>query len=671
MNLQLSLPDVARLAGVQRPAVSMWRRRYEAAERPFPRPVARVNSRELFDADEVVGWLEATGRAHGRDIRADVAAHALPAGLTLSSDPEAFDGLSALLALKAATDTALDGLTAEQLTALAASVDPRDTHLLREVAGLGAQAVSVAAYADELVEAAYSPRAALEGLLAARFRHDATDLTSSSLAPPVHDLVVALVRGLGVLLGTENPSYLDPTGVGSDLLLSAVDAAGDLHPDVLVSASEHQAARLFRRRAVARGLPLTPAPAALDDAQASVMLAHYPVVGSPQMTPLEMLDAIDELAVSMGDHHYAVVVAPAAVLVDRLRDRETRAVREQVLRAGRLRAALRLPAGSVTQRPRESLAIWILGTDPTDAVLGDRRVALGHLPSPSLDGTAVTAIVDDVVASASTLAVAHHFSHLALVRTAALLASSGSLIPTQRAPGRIPRSPADLALQVTALSTTQTFEAPLSDLRVEPGSEASAALASTLAGAVEEGTVRVISGNRTGFDLVDGGSVPVLGVSELTGEAANGSRRVDRLSFLGAQSSSRLTEPGDVVFCTAPCPRALVDTEGSSAVQYPARILRVNRDKGVGLSPWVIASTIASQPPGARDWRRWAVPVLPPTHVAPTDRALAAVEAQRQDLRRRLTDLDTLTDLVIAGVSSHALTLHPTDSPQQSIKEGT
>ena len=671
MNLQLALPDVARLAGVQRPAVSMWRRRYAAAERPFPRPVARVDSRELFDADEVVGWLEATGRVNGRDIRADVAAHALPAGLTLSGDSAAFDGLSALLALKAATDTTLDGLTAEQLTALAASVDPRDTHLFREVDRLGARAVSMAAYADEFADAAYSPRAALEGLLAERFRHDATDLTASSLTPPVHDLVVALVHGLEVLLGTENPSYLDPTGTGSDLLLSAVDGAGDVHPDVLMSASEHQAARMFRRRAAARGLLLTPAPAALDDAQASVMLAHYPVVGSPQMTLLEILDAIDELAVSMGDHHYAIVVAPAAVLVDRLRDHETRAVREQVLRAGRLRAALRLPAGSVTQRPRESLAIWILGADPTDAVLGDRRVAVGDLSSPSLDGASVTAIVDDVVASASTLAGAHHYTHLALVRTAALLASSGSLIATRRVPGRIPRSPADLALQVTALSTEQTFEAPLVGLRVEPGSEASAVLGSTLAGAVDEGTVRVISGNRTGFDLVGGGSVPVLGVAELTGEAANGSRRVDRLAFLGAHASSRLTEPGDVVFCTAPCARALVDIEGGSAVQYPARILRVNREKGDGLSPWVIASTIASQPPGARDWRLWAVPVLPPTRVAPTDRALAAVEAQRQDLRRRLTDLDTLTELLVVGVSSHALALHPTDSPKQPQKEGT
>ena len=282
------------------------------------------------------------------------------------------------------------------------------------------------------------------------------------------------------------------------------------------------------------------------------MLAHYPVVGSPQMTPLEILDAIDDLAVSMGDHHYAVVVAPAAVLVDRLRDRETRAVREQVLRAGRLRAALRLPAGSVTQRPRESLAIWILGTDPTDAVLGDRAVAVGHLTSPRRPRRLITAIVDDVVASASTLAGAHHYTHLALVRTAALLASSGSLIPTRRAPGTgssvtgRPSPPSRSALDSADLRGPSVRPSSRARLRGEP------ALASTLAGAVEEGAVRVISGNRTGFDLAGGGSVPVLGVAELTGDAAIGSRRVDRLAFLGAHASSRLTEPGDVVFCTAP-----------------------------------------------------------------------------------------------------------------------
>lgn len=162
MNLQLSLPDVARLAKVQRPVVSMWRRRYEKAERPFPRPVARLNKKELFDAYEVLGWLEATGRAQGRDLRGDAAVYALPTGLNLAADAVAFESLTALIALKASTDTTLDGLTSEQLNALAVSADPADTCMLREVRGLGAHLSTLATYADELVDAAYSPREALE-----------------------------------------------------------------------------------------------------------------------------------------------------------------------------------------------------------------------------------------------------------------------------------------------------------------------------------------------------------------------------------------------------------------------------------------------------------------------------------------------------------------------------
>lgn len=671
MNLQLSLPDVARLARVQRPVVSMWRRRYEEAEHPFPRPVARQDKKEVFDADEILRWLEATGRAHGRDLHGDAAAYALPAGLNLSADPAAFEGLTALIALKASTDTTLDGLTTEQLNALAISIDPRDTCLSREVQGLGAQLSKLATYADELVDAAYSPRDALEGLLAERFRHDATDLAASALAPPAHDLVVALATGLGVLLGAEGRAYLDPTGVGSDLLLSIVDAAGDPHPDVLIAESATSAARLFRRRAAARGLLLASAPALLNEARAAVILAHYPVVGSPQMTPLEILDSVDEVALSMGNHHYAVVIAPAAVLVDRLRDRQTCRVREQVLRTGLLRAALRLPAGLVTQRPRESLGIWILGTDPTDAPVGDRRVALGHLPSPTPTADCIVAIVDDVVASASTLASTHHYSNLSLVRTARLLADGGSVVPGRRTQAMTPPSPAELALRVAELSAARTLPGPLQGLGVATSSEPIAPRTVSLTDALEAGAVRVISGNRAGFDLAKGGSVPVLGVVELTIDGAIGSRRVERLAFLGGHGSSRLTEPGDVVFCTAPRPRALVDADGGSAVQFPARIMRVHPVKGEGLSPRVIASTIASQPVDARDWRRWVVPLLPPEQVGPTDRALDALAAQRRALWQRLADIANFTELVITGVSTHALTLHATASPQHLQKEVT
>lgn len=670
-GLRLSMTDIARLASVQRPVVSMWRRRYATAERPFPSPVARLSRQELFDAEEVLDWLEATGRAEGGDLREDAAVHALPTGLNLSTDPVAFAALTALLALKASTDAALDGLTDEQLYTLAVSVDPLDTHLVREVQALGAHLATLTTYADELADAAYSPSAALEGLLAERFRHDANDLATLSLAGPVHDLVVALTRGLGDLLDAEDPSYLDPTGVGSDLLLSVVDAVGDLHPDVFLTASDDQAARLFRRRATARGLLLSHAPAALNEAPAAVMLAHYPVIGSPHMTPLEILDAVDELVLSMGDHQYAVVIAPATVLVDRLRDRATRQLREQVLRTGRLRAALRLPAGLVTQRPRQSLAVWVLGTDPTDVSLGDRRVALGHLTSPIPTTAGITGVVDDVIASASSLAGAHHYSHLSLVRTATLLASSSSLVPSGRPHSTSPVSPAELALGVAELSAERTFPGPLQGMGVEASRGASAPRTTSLTDALDAGAVRVIGGNRAGFDLADEGSVPVVGVPELNGDTPSGSRRVDRMAFLGAHPSSRLTQPGDVVFCTAPRPRALVDAEGGSAVQYPARLLRLNPVKGEGHSPYVIASTIASQPPDARDWRRWTVPVLPATQVQPVDEALTAVETQRQELRRRLTELDTLTDLVIAGVSSHSFTLQRTDSPEHPQKEGT
>ncbi len=450
-----------------------------------------------------------------------------------------------------------------------------------------------------------------------------------------------------------------------------MDAAGDPHPDVLLAETEASAARLFRRRAAARGLLLAQAPGAINEARAAVMLAHYPVVGSPHMAPLEMLDAVDKLALSMGDHQYAVVIAPAAVLVDRLRDRVTRQVREHALRTGRLRAALRLPAGLVTQRPRQPLAIWILGPDPTDAPVRDRRVALGHLTSPAPANSEITAIVDDVLASASTLAGAHHYTHLVLVRTSTLLASSGSLVPSRRTHAMSPPSPADLALRVAELSAERTFPGPLQGMGIATSPKATAPRTTSLTDALAAGVVRVISGNRAGFDLVDGGSVPVLGVLELTSNAVSGSRSVDRLAFLGAHVSSRLTEPGDVVFCTAPRPKALVDAEGGSAVQYPARILRVHPVKGEGLSPRVIASAIASQPPESRDWRRWAVPVLPPEQVVPTDQVLAALEAQRRALRQRLADLDTLTDLVTIGVSSHALTLHTTDSPKNLQKEDT
>jgi hypothetical protein len=55
--LRMTLSDVAALAQVQRPVVSMWRKRSAASAHPFPQPAALDGGRELFDADQVgAGW---------------------------------------------------------------------------------------------------------------------------------------------------------------------------------------------------------------------------------------------------------------------------------------------------------------------------------------------------------------------------------------------------------------------------------------------------------------------------------------------------------------------------------------------------------------------------------------------------------------------------------------
>ncbi len=76
----LSLTDVAALAQVRRAVVSTWRRRPRAGgvEAPFPAPVATDGRSERFNRDEVVAWLEATGRGNNKQVRLDAPGVAAP-----------------------------------------------------------------------------------------------------------------------------------------------------------------------------------------------------------------------------------------------------------------------------------------------------------------------------------------------------------------------------------------------------------------------------------------------------------------------------------------------------------------------------------------------------------------------------------------------------------------
>ncbi|WP_406456818.1 SAM-dependent methyltransferase [Streptomyces sp. NBC_01622] len=71
-DVLVSRPDIARLAGVQRPAVTNWERRHE----DFPAPVSTDSAVEQFRAVEVLAWLS------GRTVPANALRPGEPVGTT-------------------------------------------------------------------------------------------------------------------------------------------------------------------------------------------------------------------------------------------------------------------------------------------------------------------------------------------------------------------------------------------------------------------------------------------------------------------------------------------------------------------------------------------------------------------------------------------------------------
>lgn len=661
-GLQLSLSDIARLAQVQRPVVSTWRTRAAASDLPFPAPLKGVVGAERFDADAVVEWLETSGRGNNRDVRADAPACSLPAGVSLRDDPLLFDGLSALLCLKVISGGELGGVSPSDVHGIAAVADPDDRLLRRELQQLGSRLGAVAAYADQLADAAFGSASALEGLLDQRFRHGLAPAAKSVVAAPVHDLVTAICRSLARDAGAEPPRYVDPTGTGGDLLLSVVVADADQAPDVFATHDDTAAARLFLRRLRVHDIHVETVPGALAALGPAVLLAHLPTSGPSAGDGKAVLDTIDEIAVSSGDDQRAVVVAPASLLIDRLRDRSMHQLRSHVVRTGRVRAMVRLPAGLVPYRSRQALALWVLGPDLAGHSLGERRIAVVDVSDAALTDVLICQIRDDVVAATAEprLARAHSYARARLVPTATVLVQDGALLlprPT------VTRPDVEAAAAVVLLERRRTTPRESADALGGVSIDVGASRVSgpvTLVEATGRGLVRVLPGNRQGFDLREEGNVPVLGVAELTGDVVPGRRRVDRLTFLGTHEAARLTEAGDVVFCTSPRPRAAVDETGGSAVQYPARVLRVDPVRGEGLIPLLVASAINAQPASSRAWRSWSLPRVPAGQVALVGIALDALDRERAATRARLSELDELHHTLVQGVTSGSFALTST-----------
>ncbi|WP_020112214.1 hypothetical protein [Rhodococcus sp. 114MFTsu3.1] len=668
----LTMSEIAALAQVQRPVVTMWTRRYRGTDRPFPAPRHGRNQQRRYDGDEIVSWIVSRNLGNNDALEESLALHAaLDTGNDLGTDV-AFDGISALLCLKWHLGAQLSEYSAIELLDEADETDPDDEFLYSELEALGDGIADFAEYTDRMVDSAYGPSRAFETLLAQSNRLHGGDLPAIRLAPRCLTLCAAITTAL---TDPDHHVYVDPSGGISDLLVAVRAALPEYSESTAVRhETDSRLSRLARRRLIVHGWARRNPPqggfgSGFEVPGPAAFIVEYP---SPlAQSDSEILAHIDEIAVQMSDEHVAIILAPASALLDAQPDSDAARVRSDILRSDRVRAVIRLPEGLLTARPGTSMALWVLGPASEAVKPADRWSVLVDVGSRELDTATIDGLVSDVVAAMGDWQSvhAHAFQFGVLAKTSVLLAEDRKgLTPARIKRPRARRSGAELAAEVLTHSDAvrRTQLELRREVRIPVGyRDSQGLLLPTLGQLAASGEVKIVGGHRIESQhLIAGGTVRVLGLDEVLGDSPLGRRGLDRLVFSTAYPSARYTEPGDIVFCSGARFRAIVDHEGSSVVVYPARIIRIADAPSSGLIPDVIAghlnaSGLGSRPSGAirssATWKRWEIPRVPPDRAAATIDAVDSLRQQRAAAMHLVTQIDQLTSTLVDGLAHGVL----------------
>ncbi len=635
MTTTLSLADVARLAGVQRPVVSMWRRR-PLPDTPFPTP--QPDGR--FLTDDVVAYLRTTGRGNNPEpeLATDLAVTASPA----AAAADRADVLVLLAARAILGGDALTGADVEDLLDDVEALDPDDEWLFSEIED--ADIDRLAPQADAIADNAYSTAEAYEEL---RSRTAPGGLAT--------DLITTLADIATALLG-ENGTLVDVDATACDIALattadesrtatrvlvatSPAPAQGNtaVHTTTAATAPIRQCLRRYRVHSLAART--TDLLGDWDLTEGSVILARVaPSPGAAMAT-------IDELTLHMDPTTTALVIGPASILIDELPTDQVGS-RDAFLRDGLVRAAVRLPRGLLSEGGGEHLALWLMG--PGDP---------GHLWAGDLSGIGFgestrQQLLDDVVAAARA---SHHgrraFALLHRTDTTRLLARSLPLTALDVSPtDPFPVSAADDAARMADL--LRELAAPMTDPfhEVRPRATGSGSPgSSTLGDLARNRLIQVLPGHR--FEPLPPGQQRMWTAETVASRRPDA---VDLMTLTARHPDVALTRPGDVVFTSAGSPHAVVDAEGGSAVAEPARVLRISPT--ASLSARAIASAInaLAPTPGKGRWRSWTVPVVTGSR-SDAEEALARVDSWEDQIRTRLDLLDELRRLATRSVTSGAV----------------
>lgn len=691
----LSMAEIAELAKVKRPVVSTWRRRHD-----FPQPISQTGGRPLFDGEEVVEWLIDTrrGNATAEELRADLVLHGIAAYADRTDPLATIQTLGALLCLRHFDDRPLIGTVSQSapeatwdaLLRRASRLDPEDDFVLRELKSANGgvdRLTALAAFAENLVEAAYGERGAYEALLAARGKVGLAELAADALLPAVRSLVVDLAD-LPARLDSEGSAVLAAPHAGAgDLLISLIRAAESPESLTALAADPDEGmARIVRRRLLLAGIDElaldVQAGQDLEErlADPDVVVVQLPYTPSEGRSAMHVLESLDRLTDLIGSGRTALVLGPAAVLLDGLPDAEEAQFRLGLLRTGLVESVVALPGGLLPYRPGYRLALWTLTRDPVQATTG--RVLLADVSTESLSETVRARLAEDILlwrAEGFRELNGHDPRYGRAVRVADLRSDPhGPLLPKAPPASQIlARAVAERPALITAAEARseeaaaecRTYEATRGPYRGHVVQRTGNWPARTTVGTlIADGRLTKIKGHRVdGTYLSVKGHHPVIGPEEITGRAPLGARRMDRFILNTVYEHVALTEPGDVLYSLTPEPAVRIDHDGFALVTFPARILRVNRDVERALTPRVLAALLGvargtGRSPGAvRPARRiedWQLPDLDHDDIRRYDEVLADIEHRENLLRAQADALAEARGLTAAGLADGTLTIH-------------
>jgi hypothetical protein len=614
----LTLQDIADLAHVQRPVVSMWRRRpmVRGELMPFPESVGVVAGVERFGREQIVDWLDRTGRGNNIEHRYDAPAFAVP-------DDVELDELVALLCLCTLTGEELTATTVGDRSALAEVHDRADLFLLREIRTIRPSA-TVLSFIDDLVEASYGPADALDRLESGR-------LSRVQGGREVTPEMIEVVRAVAIACGNHIDAEGAPLLYAGDALLSL--ALADAFAELVVTGSSDLDRNVWRR-ALIRGVDVSRGP----------NTPHVSVCSVVGLDVGAALNRIDDVVLGLGKGDIAIIAGPASALCDLLTG-ENELDRSKTLRAGNLAMAIRLPRGLWREVHRQSLGLWVC--QGGREVRRPRVSDLGALAGNQLDLSDLAADV----AGALTESGGRAFRYARDRELAPILAGEPVVPRGVRAIRMgVAGSTSYLEKITTATLTTRDPLEPL-DILVEPA-PGKIRLRQRSLGELRDARLLVMRrGSRIDPTHADqAGTVLVR-----TADRGSVSMKLDAFDAARLYPRAIRTEPGDVIFLERPHPVAIVDTNGGSLVSSPSRVLRLSPSAGIG--PHALAAVINGELRVGTEWETWAVPELRDGESERLESALIDAHGFETRVQRRLEAVHELTRALVEGVAAGSVTL--------------